>query len=109
MFWRLRGIGRTWRSTANDRPMGWPGVGYGSWPTISTRTSEYGARNARSTFSPAGRYGRPAATSARRKSPIPAMRSATGASACAQPGSMEPSAASSASVLTTTSVSAWRT
>ena len=36
------------------RPRG-PGVGYGSCPTISTRTSAMGRVNARSTFDPAGR------------------------------------------------------
>src|SRR5215468_3165527 len=54
---------------------------------ISTRTSANGCLNARRTFSPAGRYRRPAAISARRKSPMAAMRSATGASADAQPAS----------------------
>ncbi len=65
-----RGTGRTCRSTAKDSPIGWPGVGYGSWPTISTLTCDIGRSNARSTSGPAGRYVRPAATSARRKSPI---------------------------------------
>ena len=41
---RLRGTGRTCGSTANERPIGCPGVGYGSWPTMSTRTSSSGAR-----------------------------------------------------------------
>src|SRR2546430_5375008 len=54
---------------------------------ISTRTSANGCLNARRTFSPAGRYRRPAAISARRKSPMAAMRSATGASADAHPAS----------------------
>src|SRR5208283_5322435 len=55
---------------------------------MSTRTSANGCLNARSTFSPDGRYLRPAATSARRNSPIAAIRSATGSSASAQPASM---------------------
>src|SRR3954464_15351697 len=88
MLMRLFGIGRTSGATENDRPTAWPGVGYGSWPTISTRTSSNGCLNARSTFSPAGRYVRPSATSARRNSPIAAIRSATGSSASAQPASM---------------------
>src|SRR5436190_8336640 len=54
---------------------------------ISTRTSANGCLNDRWTFSPAGRYRRPAVISARRKSPMAAMRSATGASADAQPAS----------------------
>src|SRR5271167_3239399 len=55
---------------------------------MSTRTSANSCLNARSTFSPEGRYRRPAATSARRNSPIAAIRSATGSSASAQPASM---------------------
>src|SRR6266704_1601057 len=54
---------------------------------ISTRSSANDCLKARSTFSPAGRYRRPAAISARRKSPIAAIRSATGSSASAQPAS----------------------
>ena len=54
-----RGTGRTWRSTANESPIGWPGVGYGSWPTISTFARDIGRSNARSTSGPAGRYVRP--------------------------------------------------
>src|SRR5262245_32485350 len=87
MFTRLFGSGRTSGATEKHRPIGWPGVGYGSWPTISTRTSANGCLNARSTFSPDGRYCRPAAISARRNSPIAAMRSSAGASASAQPAS----------------------
>src|SRR5580693_1963980 len=55
---------------------------------MSTRTSANGCLNARSTFSPEGRYLRPAAISARRNSPIAAIRSATGSSASAQPASI---------------------
>ncbi len=56
MFARLRGSGATCGWTEKHRPMGWPGVGYGSWPTMSTRTSSNdGDRNARSTALPAGR------------------------------------------------------
>ena len=55
MLVRERGSGRTCRSTAKDSPIGCPGVGYGSWPTISTRTSDIGRVKARSTASPAGR------------------------------------------------------
>ena len=69
MFCRLRGTGRTSRSTENERPTGCPGVGYGSCPTISTRTSSNGRVNARSTRSPAGRYRRPAAVSEREELP----------------------------------------
>ena len=42
-------------ATEKLRPTGCPGVGYGSWPTISTRTSANGCLKARSTSSPAGR------------------------------------------------------
>src|SRR3954468_17440442 len=52
---------------------------------MRARTEWKGCWNARSTFSPAGRYVWPAATSARRNSPISAMRSETGASASAHP------------------------
>ena len=55
MLARLRGIGRTCGSTENDSPTGWPGVGYGSCPTMSTRTSANGWVKARSTLRPAGR------------------------------------------------------
>ena len=90
MLARLRGTGRTCGSTANERPIGCPGVGYGSCPTMSTRTSSSGAPNALSTRSPLGRYPRPAAVSARRKSPSSAMRGATGASALRPPRVDEP-------------------
>ena len=50
-----RGIGRVSGATENDSPIACPGVGYGSCPTISTRTSSNGWVNARSTFAPAGR------------------------------------------------------
>ena len=82
-----RGTGRTSGATENDSPTACPGVGYGSWPTISTRTVANGLVNARSTFAPAGRYRLPAAISARRKSPMSATLWATGASACAHPAS----------------------
>src|SRR5580658_11321342 len=88
MLTRLPGSRRTSGATEKLSPTAYPGVGYGSWPTISTRTPANGSLNARSTFSPAGRYRRPAATSARRKSPIAAIRPATGSSASAQPGSI---------------------
>ena len=88
MLTRLGGIRRVPGATEKLRPMAFPGVGYGSWPTMSTRTSSNGCLNARSTFSPAGRYRRPAAISARRNSPIAAIWPATGSSARAQPGSM---------------------
>src|ERR1700722_5412373 len=81
------GSRRTSGATEKLSPTAYPGVGYGSCPTISTRTPANGCLNARSTFSPDGRYRRPAATSARRKSPIAAIRPATGSSASAQPGS----------------------
>src|SRR5580692_9639409 len=87
MLTRLAGSRRTSGATEKLRPTGCPGVGYGSCPTISTRTSANGCWKARSTRSPAGRYRRPAATSDRRKSPMASMRSATGSRAAAQPGS----------------------
>ena len=65
------------RRRSRARPDG-PASGYGSWPTISTRTSVEGRRNARRTFSPAGRYSVLAAPSARRKSPIAEICPATG-------------------------------
>ena len=37
-----RGTGRVVGDTENDSPTAWPGVGYGSWPTISTRTAVEG-------------------------------------------------------------------
>ena len=46
------GIGRTSGATENDSPTACPGVGYGSCPTISTRTSSKGCWKARSTFAP---------------------------------------------------------
>ena len=70
MLSRLRGSGRTSGATEKLSPTACPGVGYGSWPTMSTRTSSNGKVKARSTFSPAGRYRCPAAISARRNSPI---------------------------------------
>src|SRR5580704_16038867 len=85
MLTRLAGSRRTSGATEKLRPTGCPGVGYGSCPTISTRTSANGCWKARSTRSPAGRYRRPAATSDRRKSPMASMRSATGSRASAQP------------------------
>src|SRR5690349_540333 len=87
MLTRLFGIGRTSGATEKLRPTACPGVGYGSWPTISTHTSWNGCLNARSTCSPAGRYVRPAAISARRNSPIAATCGATGSRAFAQPAS----------------------
>src|SRR6266496_576082 len=87
MVTRLFGSGATSGATEKHRPIGWPGVGYGSWPTMRTRTSANGCLNARSTLSPDGRYCRPAAISARRNSPMAAMRSSAGASASAQPAS----------------------
>ncbi len=87
MLIRLAGIGRTSGPTEKLSPTAWPGVGYGSCPTISTRTSAKGCWKARSTFGPEGRYVRPAASSVRRKSPIAATRPATGSRAVAQPGS----------------------
>ena len=86
MLLRLRGIGRTSGATENDSPTAWPGVGYGSCPTMRTRTPASGRVKARSTLGPAGRYPRPAASSARRKSPMSLTRPATGARACAQSG-----------------------
>jgi hypothetical protein len=50
-----RGTGRVVGDTENDRPTACPGVGYGSCPTMSTRTASNGWVNARSTFAPAGR------------------------------------------------------
>ena len=41
--------------TENDKPIAWPGVGYGSCPTIRTFTLSNGYVNARSTSVPAGR------------------------------------------------------
>ena len=38
MLARLRGTGRTSAATEKLSPTACPGVGYGSWPTISTRT-----------------------------------------------------------------------
>src|SRR5699024_23709 len=87
MLRRLLGIGRTWGATANDSPIGCPGVGYGSWPTMRTLTPANGCWKARNTCSPAGRYVCPAAISERRNSPIEPIRSATGCSAAAQPDS----------------------
>src|SRR3954469_10059559 len=87
MLTRLFGIGRTSGATEKLNPTACPGVGYGSCPTISTRTSWNGCLNARSTCSPAGRYVRPAAISARRNSPIAATCGATGSRASAQPAS----------------------
>ena len=52
MLSRLGGSRRTSGATEKLSPTGWPGVGYGSWPTMSTRTSSNGCLNARSTFSP---------------------------------------------------------
>src|SRR5690625_4528664 len=86
MFTNERGSGRTWGCTEKDSPMACPGVGYGSWPTMSTRTFASGRVKARRTSSPAGRYPRPAAVSARRKSPIARICGSTGASARAQAG-----------------------
>src|SRR6266487_6771302 len=88
MLTRLGGSGRNPAGTEKLSPTAQPGAGYGSWPMISERTSANGCLNARSTFSPAGRYRRPAAISARRNSPIAAIRSATGSSTSAQPASM---------------------
>src|SRR3984957_6660460 len=88
MLTRLPGSRRTSGATEKLSPTAYPGVGYGSCPTISTRTPANGCLNPRSTFPPDGRYRRPAATSARRKSPMAAIRPATGSSASAQPGSM---------------------
>src|SRR5918994_4652954 len=82
-----RGTGRASGATENDSPTAWPGVGYGSWPTISTRTSSKGRVNAGSTFGPAGGYRRPAASSARKNSPICVITGSTGASARAHPAS----------------------
>ena len=55
MFSRLRGSGRTSGATEKLRPTACPGVGYGSCPTISTRTASKGNVKARNTFAPAGR------------------------------------------------------
>ena len=55
MFASERGTGRVSGATENDSPMACPGVGYGSWPTISTRTSSNGRVKARRMFAPAGR------------------------------------------------------
>src|SRR6478609_4648307 len=90
MLRRLGGSGRTCPSTAKLRPIGWPGVGYGSCPTISTRTSFNGRWKARKMWSPAGRYARPAAISARRNCPIAATRSSTGPNSLAQSGATSP-------------------
>src|SRR5436305_15343461 len=87
MLTRLFGIGRTSGATGKLGPTACPGVGYGSCPTMSTRTSWNGCLNARRTCSPAGRYLRPAAISARRNSPIAATCGATGSRAFAQPAS----------------------
>src|SRR5215472_344219 len=87
MLTRLPGSLVTFGSTEKLRPTGWPGVGYGSWPTISTVTSSNGCLKARSTFSPDGKYLRPAAICSRRKSPIAAIWCLTGSSAAAQPAS----------------------
>src|SRR5690606_2951798 len=54
---------------------------------IRTLTSSKGWVKARSTWAPAGRYCLPSAISLRRKSPMWAMRSATGSSARAHPAS----------------------
>ena len=55
MFCSERGMGRTSGWTENDSPIGWPDVGYGSCPTMSTRTESNGRVNARNTSAPAGR------------------------------------------------------
>ncbi len=86
MLRRLPGSGLTSGATLKLRPTGWPGVGYGSWPTIRTRTSSSGCWRAARMRVAFGRNGRFAARSARRKSPSWAITSATGASASAQPG-----------------------
>ncbi len=56
MFASERGTGRTSAPTENARPTACPGVGYGSWPTTSTRTSAIGRAKARSTASGAGSH-----------------------------------------------------
>ena len=100
MLTRLFGTGRTSGATEKLSPTGWPGVGYGSCPTTSTLTSASGRWNARRMWSPAGRYDRPAAISARRNAPIRAIWSSTGASAAAQSGATSPRSTRLARVLT---------
>ncbi|KFD43483.1 hypothetical protein IU11_10795 [Cellulosimicrobium sp. MM] len=87
MFWSERGTGRTCGCTENDSPIGCPGVGYGSCPTTSTRPRQ-GARERVEDGRRRGRYSRPAATSARRKSPSACSCGSTGARASAQSGAM---------------------
>ena len=58
MLIRLGGRRRTSGATEKLSPTGFPGVGYGSWPTISTRTSAKGCWNARSARSARGRWHR---------------------------------------------------
>ncbi len=74
-------------STANDSPIGWPGVGYGSCPTISTRTSSNGRSEGpqhvfagRQVAAP-GRRSRPAGTRPSRRwsaRPVPRPRPSPG-------------------------------
>src|SRR3954451_7620790 len=100
MFTRLRGSGWTSGATENDSPTGWPGVGYGSWPTSSTFTSASGRLNARRMWSPCGRYPCPLRISSRRNRPIAVIRSSTGSSAAAQSGATRPLATKPSNALT---------
>jgi hypothetical protein len=59
MLRRLAGSGDTSGATAKANPTADPGVGYGSWPTMSTRTSATGIDSERNTTSAEGRKSRP--------------------------------------------------
>ncbi|KFI72476.1 hypothetical protein BMIN_0371 [Bifidobacterium minimum] len=88
MFVRLRGRGETSGDTQKLSPTGWPGVGYGSCPTMRTLMDRKGIVKARRMFGAAGSHGLPCAFSARRKSPMAWICGSTGDRACAQSGSM---------------------